>query len=196
MNAEKLDTTVVALNPERWVEEHGAALYRYALTHLRDPHRAEEMVQETLLAALEGVKRFSGEASVRTWMVGILKHKIMDLFRREAREEQLDEPDDLDGAYDALSEESFAPDGHWRNKLADWGNPVETLERSQFITILQRCMDRLSPRMARLFWLYEVMEEETENICKEMALTPTNLWTTLYRARFGLRQCLDRNWAV
>lgn len=195
MTTEKPDSAISSLDPECWVDEHGAALYRYALSHLRDPDRAEEMVQETLLAALEGIKQFSGKSSVRTWLVGILKHKVIDLFRREAREEQLDEPDDLDGGHDAL-EDSFLPDGHWKDKLATWGNPVEALERSQFARILQACMDRLPPKMARLFWLSEVMEEETENICKELALTPTNLWTTLYRARFGLRQCLDRNWAV
>lgn len=88
----------------------------------------------------------------------------------------------------------FLPDGHWRVKSATWGNPEELLERSQFMSMLQRCLDALPPRLARLFMLGEVMEENTESICRELAISPTNLWTMLYRTRLGLRQCLDRNW--
>ena len=179
-------------SPERWLDEHGAALYKYALVHTRDEHRAEEAVQETLLAALQARDRFTGSASVRTWLIGILKHKIMDMFRRDAREVALDEPDEV--AEEAALEDSFAPDGHWSARLADWGDPVKALESSQFMSILQRCLDALPPRLARLFWLREVMEENTENICKELTITPTNLWTMLHRSRLGLRQCLDRNW--
>lgn len=178
--------------PERWLEEHGGALYRYALTHLRDAHLAEEAVQETLLAALQARERFAGGASVRTWLVGILKHKIIDQFRQGAREVALDEPDVVEE--DADPEHHFAPDGHWSMRPADWGDPARALESSQFLAILQRCLDALPPRLARLFWLREVMEEDTEIICKELAITPTNLWTMLHRGRLGLRQCLDRNW--
>jgi len=179
-------------SPERWLDEHGAALYKYALVHTRDEHRAEEAVQETLLAALQALDRFTGRASVRTWLIGILKHKIMDMFRRDAREVALDEPDEV--VEEAAMEDNFAPDGHWSTRLADWGDPVRALESSQFMAILQRCLDALPPRLARLFLLREVMEEDSENICKELAITPTNLWTMLHRSRLGLRQCLDRNW--
>ena len=181
-------------SPDTWLDVHGAALYKYALVHTRDEHKAEEAVQETLLAALQGRNRYAGGASARTWLIGILKHKIMDMFRHDAREVQLDEADDLDDADEIRTEDNFAADGHWRNRLADWGNPEELLERGQFMTILQRCLDALPPRLARLFLLREVMEENTENICQELAITSTNLWTMLYRARLGLRQCLDRNW--
>lgn len=181
-------------SPDVWLDEHGAALYKYALVHTRDEHKAEEAVQETLLAALQACDRFSGGASARTWLIGILKHKIMDMFRHEAREVQLDEPDDLEDADEMRAEDNFAADGHWQNRLSDWGNPEELLERGQFMAILQRCLDALPPRLARLFMLREVMEENSENICQELAITPTNLWTMLYRARLGLRQCLDRNW--
>jgi RNA polymerase sigma-70 factor (ECF subfamily) len=179
-------------SPDTWLDDHGAALYKYALAQTRDTHKAEEAVQETLLAALQARDRFSGGASVRTWLIGILKHKIIDLFRLEARTVALDDTD-ADEAEAAL-EDNFAPDGHWSLRLADWGDPVRTLENAQFIAILQRCLNALPPRLARLFWLREVMEEETENICKELAITPTNLWTMLHRGRLGLRQCLDRNW--
>ncbi|MDP2786825.1 MAG: sigma-70 family RNA polymerase sigma factor [Pseudomonadota bacterium] len=180
--------------PEQWLDDHGTALYSFALARIRDEHLAEEAVQETLLAALESRERFSGAASVRTWLIGILKHKIMDHFRRASREAPLDDPAGCDDLDEGASDEMFAADGHWRDRMADWGDPQETLERSQFMAILQRCLDALPPRLARLFWLREVMEEDSEIICKELAITPTNLWTMLHRGRLGLRQCLDRNW--
>ncbi len=181
-------------SPETWLDEHGGVLYRYALAQLRDPHKAEDAVQDALLAALGAQERFSGGASVRTWLIGILKHKIMDQFRRQAREVQLEDPEDVAETDDAADEGDFAPSGHWSNRLADWGNPEDMLERGEFIAFLQRCLEALPERLAQLFWLREVMEEDTETICKELAITPNNLWTMLYRARMGLRRCLDTTW--
>lgn len=180
-------------SPDTWLDEHGNALYRYALLRLRDPHKAEELVQDTFVSALQGLRNFNGEAPVRTWLIGILKHKITDQFRREAREISLD---NFDHQEEELSqtEDSFAPDGHWANKISDWGNPEKALENQQFWELLQFCMDHLPKRLARLFLLREILEEESENICQDFAITPTNLWTMLYRARMGLRQCLDRHW--
>lgn len=174
---------------EQWLDEHGSALYRYALLRLRDPHKAEEAVQDTLLAALQAWAGYSAEASVRTWLIGILKHKILDQFRREAREQGMFDPDE-----DELAGAAFNHRDHWAPRLPDWGDPEAALQDSQFWRILQECLDHLPPRLARLFVLREVMEDDTENICQEMTLTPTNLWTMLYRARMRLRQCLDRNW--
>jgi RNA polymerase sigma-70 factor (ECF subfamily) len=181
-------------SPDTWLDEHGAALYKYALVHTRDAHKAEEAVQETLLAALQARDRFSGGASARTWLIGILKHKIMDMFRHDAREVQLEDPEEEAYLDEDEVDAMFVPNGHWRIQSADWGDPQDLLERGQFMDILQRCLDALPPRLARLFMLREVMEENSENICQELAITPTNLWTMLYRARLGLRQCLDRNW--
>lgn len=185
-----------AETPEQWLELHGTALYRYALARLRDPHKAEEAVQETLLAALEARDRYSGEARLRTWLIGILKHKLIDQFRREARERPLDE--ELAACCLDLAPEDalFAADGHWRERIADWGDPEQTLRQDQFLQVLQRCLDRLPARLARLFLLREVEEEPTEVICGELAITPGNLWTMLHRTRLGLRQCLERNWAA
>jgi len=181
-------------SPDGWLDEHGAALYKYALMHTRDAHRAEEAVQETLLAALQARDRYEGGASARTWLIGILKHKIMDMFRRHAREVQLDDPEMLESADEGQAGEIFSLSGSWRDKPSDWGNPEELLARDEFMAILQRCLDALPQKWSRLFMLREVMEEDTEDICQELAITPTNLWTMLYRARLGLRRCLDRNW--
>lgn len=180
--------------PEGWLDEHGAALYKYALMYTRDAHSAEEAVQETLLAALQASDRYEGEASARTWLIGILKHKIMDMFRRNAREVQLEDMEMLESGDENPSDEIFGLSGNWLDKPSDWGNPEELLAREEFMAILQRCLDALPPKWSRLFMLREVMEEDTGSICQELAITPTNLWTMLYRTRLGLRRCLDRNW--
>ncbi|WP_296768837.1 sigma-70 family RNA polymerase sigma factor [Thiobacillus sp.] len=181
-------------SPEEWLSEHGQAMYRYALVRTQDEHRAEEAVQETLLAALQARDRFAGGASVRTWLIGILKHKIMDQFRRDARERPLDQPDEL--AQDDFDPDDFFDEsGSWKAGLADWGDPEQALQNRQFLEILQLCLDGLPKRLARLFMLREVMEERAEKVCQDMGITPTNLWTMLYRARLVLRQCLDKNGA-
>ncbi len=181
-------------SPGDWLQEHGTALYRFALVRLRDEHRAEEAVQETLLAALQAQNRYTGSASVRTWLTGILKHKIIDQFRHSAREASLEDSGLQEEDCPACDDdEPFDSRGHWREHLSDWGNPEATLERSELMAILQRCLDALPKRLARLFMLREVLEESTETICQELAITPTNVWTMLYRARLGLRQCLDQN---
>lgn len=184
-----------ALEPERWLDEHGSALYAFALLHVRDSQRAEDLVQETLLAAIQGCERFRGDASVRTWLTGILKHKIVDEFRRLSREAP--GPDSAEAAWEAAearrAAEDFTDDGRWREPPAEWGDPERDLSREQFWALVERCLNGLSPRLARLFVLRELWEMETEEVCKALAVTPANLWTMLHRARHGMRRCLERN---
>lgn len=180
-------------SPEHWVTAHGDALYRYALSRLRDEHKAEEAVQETLLAALQARERFAGGASVRTWLIGILKHKILDQFRREAREVALDDPDGR-AETDDIVECSFAADGHWVSRIADWGDPEQTLQDGQFWAILERCLELMPERHASLFLMRELQDESTETICSHFAITPANLWTMLYRARLSLRKCIESHY--
>lgn len=175
-----------------WLVEHGDYLYRYALARLRDPHLAEDAVQETLLAALQG-SGYAGKASPRTWLTGILKHKIIDQFRRQQRETPLETPEDI--ADDAPGmDEFFAEDGHWAEPPQAWGDPGSLLQQDQFLRVLQECMDRLPKKLARIFLLREVEETDNEEICKELEITPTNAWVMLYRARMGLRKCIEMNW--
>lgn len=175
-----------------WLAEHGDYLYRYALARLRDPHQAEDAVQETLLAALAG-SGFSGHASPRTWLTGILKHKIIDQFRRQQREVQLESPDDV--ATDDLGmDEFFQDDGHWAEAPQAWREPGNLLQQDQFLEVLQDCMDKLPKKLARIFLLREIEETDNEEICKELEISPTNAWVMLYRARMGLRKCLEIHW--
>ncbi len=171
---------------------HRSYLLRVAVLQLRDNDLAEDVVQDTLVAALAGAQGFSGRSSLKTWLTGILKHKIIDAIRRKTREPALaplDEETQVEDM-DALFDES----GHWENPPADWGDPESSLSRVQFMDILQLCLEKLPPNTARVFMMREVMELDSTEICKELAITSTNLWVILYRARMALRQCLEQNW--
>jgi RNA polymerase sigma-70 factor (ECF subfamily) len=184
---------MAASEPEQWLEAHGSALYAFAYLHVRDAHQAEDLVQETFLAALKARERYQGDASIRTWLTGILKHKLMDTFRRQSRESP--NPDSSEQAWERAEAlrlaEQFAGDGHWSKPLAPWGDAEQAYTREQFWSLIEQCLAALSPRMARLFLLRELWEMETETVCKEMAITPINLWTSLHRARLGMRKCLQ-----
>jgi RNA polymerase sigma-70 factor (ECF subfamily) len=166
-----------------------------ARLQLRDVALAEDVVQETLLAALAG-SGFSGRSSLRTWLTGILKHKIVDAIRRKQREPTVasafgDIESELDiEDFDGL----FKDNGGWQTKPAEWGDPDAALARRQFFDMMDFCLEKLPPNTARAFMMREVMELETDEICKEMAITANNLWVILYRARMSLRECLERNW--
>jgi len=177
------------LDAHRWLADHGDYLFRVARRQLHSDALAEDAVQDTLLAALSAQARYAGDASPRTWLTGILKHKIVDLIRRQVREVEL--PRDADGeeAVDSL----FERDGHWAEPVRPWGNPQTEAELSQLRRALDECADRLKPAMAQVFSLREVAGMETAEICKELNITPTNCWVLLHRARLFMRQCLDLN---
>jgi RNA polymerase sigma-70 factor (ECF subfamily) len=175
------------------IESHRGYLLRIAQLQLRDRESAEDAVQETLLAALAAQDGFSGRSSLKTWLTGILKHKVVDAIRRRQREPRatasFEEELDLDD-FDAL----FRSNGAWDAPPADWGDPVAALDRREFFDVVDFCLDKLPPNTGRVFMMREVMELETEEICKELAITANNLWVILYRARVSLRQCLEQNW--
>jgi len=166
-------------------------LLRFASLQLRDAAAAEDAVQEALVAALAGESGFAGRANLRTWLTGILKHKIVDTVRRQAREPTLpQEGEDALDDFDAL----FRRNGHWAERPAGWGEPDGALEQSQFLRALQACLERLPARTAKVFMLREHLGLDTPEICKELAITPTHCWVMLYRARMTLRECLQQTW--
>jgi RNA polymerase sigma-70 factor (ECF subfamily) len=179
-------------NVNDWLNEHGDYLYRFALARLRDPHQAEDAVQETMLAAIKG-NSFEGDSSVRTWLTGILKHKIIDLLRKQIREQPLSDLIDLDDT-DSSMDDFFDKTGHWLDKPQTLDMPENALEQKQFLGILSDCIDKLPSKLATIFMMRDVHETNNENICKELEITPTNAWVMLYRARMSLRKCLEMNW--
>lgn len=174
------------------LDKHRPQLLRFALLHLRDRTAAEDAVQETLLAALQAGGRFDGRSSVRTWLIGILKHKIADHLRSQVRERPL-EREDEDRAAEEV-EAMFGEDGHYAERPSDWHNPDQALQQRRFFDALERCMQALPVNTARAFMMREVLGMETGEICKELGISATNCWVLLHRARMALRACLENSW--
>ncbi len=174
----------------RQVQALRPQLLRFARSQLRNEAWAEDAVSDTLLAALEKPQAFGGQSQLKTWLVGVLKHKVIDQLRRHHREAALlvsDDDEDLD-------ESLFDRSGHWRERPQDWGDPVAQCGQRQFIAVLEACCELLPPTQARVFMMREWLELETAEICKELQITPTNLWVLLHRARLRLRECLQQRW--
>lgn len=183
MTSDNLSHTLSTLRP---------TLLRIARLQLRNDTWAEDVVSETLIAALEGASGFAGQSQFKTWVVGILKHKIIDQFRKTAREVSLEAR--MEAAEVETFDELFEPGGHRVEAAAEWGDPEAAATRNQFLEILQMCLDKLPAGLARIFMMREWLELETDQICKELSITSTNCFVMLYRARMRLRECLELNW--
>ena len=180
-------------NPERWVDEHGDCLFRYALVRVRRREVAEDLVQDTLLAAIRSREKFAGQSSERSWLTGILKHKISDHFRKLGRETSFT---DLDSLADEFSEK-FVPEGYWVHVKGpkEWKpESDEVLHRAEFWQTMRHCLDKLPERIANVFMLREMDEVESKEICSMLSISESNLWVMLHRARMALRECLEINW--
>ncbi len=178
-------------NPAKWVDEHGDYLFWYTLARLRQREVAEDLVQETFLAALHAQDRFAGASSERTWLVGILKRKIVDHLRRKGREQPVRDLAAVDRWTDALFDER----GNWRKKPGKWPSaPSATIEKEEFWAIFTACLQKLPERLADAFILREVEELAGQEVCKVLNVSANNLWVMLHRARLGLRRCLEVNW--
>ncbi len=176
------------------LEEMRPALRRFALLQLRNETHADDAVQETLLAILEKPDQFAGRSSFRTYVIGILKFKIIDLLRLTQRETAYadtanDEQSDAD-----MIDHLFHADGHTYEDARAWNTPDAQLEQQDFFRTLELCLEKLPAQTGRVFMMREWLELSTEEICKELQITSSNLWVLLYRARLRLRECLDLNW--
>lgn len=184
----------MSTDPTIWLDKYGDLLYRMAYIRLRDRVASEDVVQETLLAALRGAPSFRGDSSERTWLVGILKHKIYDYIRHTFR----DKPHPDDQVLSASDDRGFRSDGEWSkpNLPSDWGfEPHALLERAEFWAAFEHCLSLLPRRMASMFALYVIDEIPSEDLCNDFNVTPTNFRVLLYRSRKQLRECLEENWA-
>jgi len=168
-------------------------LLKFARLQLRNDAWAEDAVSETVLAALAKPQSFGNRSQLKTWLVGILKHKVVDALRHHHREVSgLDDSEDAQA--EPLDAIAFKADGHFAEQPADWGNPEQQTSSQQFFEILEACASKLPAAQGRLFLMREWLELSSEEICKELQLTPTNLYVQLHRARLRLRECLELNW--
>lgn len=178
-------------SPDTWVEKYADILYSYALQRVPHPETAEELVQETYMSGLTARKSFRGTATEKTWLVSILRHKIMDYYRASYRNTTVS-PDKLD----ALTEEHlFDGRGNWAGKPGKWReDPSHVYEQHEFMEVLSRCLEHLSSRAAAAFRLREIVGADTDEICKVLAISPTNYWVLMHRARLRIRSCLEADW--
>ena len=180
---------------EAILAEHRPVLFRYALLQLKDNELADDAVQETLLAAWQASSNFEGKAGLRTWLIGILKHKIADHWRRSSREVVLSDFDQIDNDTDEADEdEFFMSNGHWNGGPAAWNDPEAALKQQEFWAIYETCQNNLPPKMAQVFMLRELVGLEAEEVCREAGLSDANYWVTMHRARLRLRECLEIRW--
>ena len=197
MQVENPSNPATALSdPERWVDEHGDYLFKVALLRLRDPQKAEDAVQETFLAALKGGKSFQGRSAEKSWLVGILKNKICDHYRKASRETTFT---DLDFYTDEESDRFVADglgQGGWIHERGpqEWPNAGESLDHALFWKTYRECAGKLPEKVAAVFNLREVDGLDSKEVCALLAISESNLWVMLHRARMALRRCLETNW--
>jgi|SRR5689334_3166897 len=184
-------------DPTVWVDKHGDSLLRYALSYVRDKQIAEDLVQDTFLAALSCHSKFAGGSSERTWLIGILKHKVIDYYRAVKRQNTVCESADASGDDPGNLKESASRSGRLGKDQAieEWNiNPGMCTQQKAFWNVLHQCLSRVSPRLASVFVLREIEQLDTKEICESLNISEGNLWVMLHRARMSLRQCLEQNW--
>ena len=179
------------LDPTVWVEEYGDYLFRYANSRLRDANAAEEVVQETFLAGVRYSEQFAGRGSERGWLIGILKRKIIDYIRARRKHAQAapyeDEHDPSSQMFDAM--------GNWKPGAVNWSpQPGAKIEMEELQTVVQSCLQTLPQSQADVFILSVMEEMESEEICRELEITPANMWVRMHRARLGLAKCVGSKW--
>jgi len=176
-----------SIDPELWVERYGDELYRYALSLLGKESDAEDAIQETFASAIRSLESFSGRSSEKTWLFGILKHKIADHFRRDSRYLFVE-------GFEGEGPSHFLENGKWSNPPAEWAHPDLSLENKEFWKIFEECLKKLPRGVSSVFILKVLEEKSMEEICKELGLSTTNGGVRIHRARLGLRKCLEARW--
>jgi RNA polymerase sigma-70 factor (ECF subfamily) len=179
------------MTPEDWVEAHGDYLFNFAIGQLRDASVAEDLVQDTFLAAFKARNRFAAKSSERTWLVGILRHKIYDHLRHTCRERATRVDANSAGHDDAAWDEAVV----WLHDVAaECAEPSRRLELAEFRANLETALGNLPPRVAQVFQLYEIEERSNSEVCQQLHISESNLWVMLHRARKQLRGHLTGWW--
>jgi len=177
------------IDPTRWVDRYSDYLFNYTIVRVNDRELANDIISETFLAGLKSMKNFKGEATERTWLISILKRKIIDYYRRinskKGRAEVRINYNSEDNEGDWLEEQ--APD---RFDM----NAEDQMENEELGLAILACMENLNEKQARIFTMKTVEGIDTETICNEYNITPSNLWVIIHRARLTLAECLKNNW--
>lgn len=183
-------TVDIQKDSSQWVDLYGDYLYSYAVSRVYSKEISKDLVQETFLSALKAFSTFQNKSTVKTWLVSILKNKIIDYYRKKARnveDQSMDSPFMSEGDFPMHWNESRAP--HSQHPATD-----QHIQTEEFMQILQVCLELLPPKAAAVFGMKVMEEMESDEVCKEMGIGASNLWVILHRARLQMRECLENNW--
>ncbi|MBO9732182.1 MAG: sigma-70 family RNA polymerase sigma factor [Chitinophaga sp.] len=179
-------------NPDEWVKLYADDLYKFAVIRVSDSELAQDLVQDTFLSALQAAVQFRGESSEKTWLMAILKHKIIDHFRAAGKATVTVSIHDSDPHHLFFNEK-----GHWNKEMAPkaWISDINSKqEQTDFYSMLRACMNKLNEIGKKVFNLKYLEEKESTDICKELSITTSNYWVIVHRAKLQLRSCLEKNW--
>lgn len=174
-----------------WVHLYTKEMLSWAYHRTSDVQTAEDLVQETFLVAAEKIDSFRGESQPKTWLFGILKNKISEFYKKRTHNHSLRIDDD------SVLENFFGDSGHWKSTAAPqaWNDePEHLLDDEEFVLALNRCLEQLPPHWRRCITMKYLEEQETEKVCQELGISPTNYWQILHRTKLQLRQCLEHRW--
>lgn len=177
------------IEAEHWVNRYSDYLYNYTIVRVNNHEIAQDLISETFLAALKSKDNFKGEATERTWLIAILKRKIIDYYRKinskkgKAEVRITYKSEDSEG--DWLEERASDP----HDKTAE-----DTMENEELGMAIHNCLDTLNERQAAIFKLKTIEDYDTEAICNEYNITASNLWVIIHRARTAMADCLEKNW--
>ena len=177
-----------SIDPDHWVDKYSDYLFNYTITRVADRETANDLVAETFLAGLKSMKNFKGESTERTWLVSILKRKIIDHYRRinsakGKAEVQFTYRDQEEG--DRLEEQIADLSGR---------NAQQLMENEELGKAIMDCLDQLNERQAAIFKMKTLEDADTDTVCNEFGITPSNLWVIIHRTRTALAKCLEKTW--
>lgn len=178
-----------SINPEKWVDRYADYLFNYTIVRVNDREMANDLVSETFLAGLNSMKNFKGEASERTWLISILKRKIIDHYRRNNSQKGQAEV--------KMQFRDSDNEGDWlEERVADLSNMTaeDEMENHELGLAILDCVDQLNEKQATIFKMKTIDGVDTDTICNEFEITPSNLWVIIHRARTSLAKCLEKNW--
>jgi RNA polymerase sigma-70 factor (ECF subfamily) len=178
------------INPNKWIDSYSDYLYNYTITRVSDREIAQDLVQDTFFAGLKSMKNFKGEASERTWLVSILKRKIIDHYRKINSNKGKAE---VRITYNSDSE----TEGDWlQERVADPFDKTaeDNLENKELGLAIHNCIGKLPEKQATVFKMKTLLGYETDAICNELSITPSNLWVIIHRARTAMADCMQKNW--
>lgn len=178
------------LNPDNWIRLYSDYLFNYSITRVNDREIAQDLVQDTFLAGLKSMKNFKGDAAERTWLIAILKRKIIDHYRKINSNKGKAE---IRMTYNSASES----EGDWlEERVADPFDKTaeDRIENSELGGAIYDCISKLPPKQAEVFKMKTILGYETETICNELGITSSNLWVIIHRARTALAECMEENW--